>query len=64
VQSPYETLIQLNHSGEEKKMICIVILVGILTASADIANAQDTSGNLEEASICARGVLALSCGHC
>jgi cytochrome c len=56
VQSPYETLIQLNHSGEEKKMICIVILVGILTASAYTANAQDASGNPEAGRLLAREV--------
>src|SRR6516225_6325668 len=43
-RSPNETLIQLKHSGEEKKMIRIVILVGILAASASAANAQDTLG--------------------
>jgi mono/diheme cytochrome c family protein len=56
VQSPYETLIQLNHSGEEKKMICIVILVGILTASAYTASAQDASGNPEAGRLFAREV--------
>jgi hypothetical protein len=60
VQSPYETLIQLNHSGEEKKMICIVILVGILTASAYTANAQDASGNPEAGRLLAREV----CSRC
>src|SRR6516225_8927309 len=56
VQSPYETLIQLNRSGEEKKMICIVILAGILTASAYTANAQDASGNPEAGRLYAREV--------
>ena len=37
-------------------MICIVILVGILTASAYIANAQDASGNPEAGRLFAREV--------
>jgi mono/diheme cytochrome c family protein len=53
---PEETLIQRNRSGEEKKMICIVILVRILTASAYTASAQDASGNPEAGRLFAREV--------